>query len=722
MRKKRMRGMNVVTAFAVAAAMIGCAVPPRPANAPAPEKKEVRGGYGEEYNDSGWLFRKATGQSSSADSASTRTPNAQNSVAATTSTQPAAPYVSTAPAQAAGQVAAQNAPPQYAPQQNYAQPSYPQQQQQFPQQNGYSQQGYAQNGAQQPQYPQQGYSPQQYPQQGYGQQQQYPRQNQLPASQQGYPQQQYQQQQQYPQSSYSSPYGQQQATPITSNYPPTDANGTVNAASYVGATSGQSNVVQTSATTEDGPALINPNSPGAFSPSVTGTNSLVASKPKTQVVNTPTGKVIVPTVAVVPVDEEDSHHIPQSKIAPAEAIITPPPTSPEDPPETPPPLVPDDLVKKQGFDWSALSPENAYKSVKKVAGYGPNEKIAREAFSQGKELFQQKKYVEAAGKFATAADRWPDTPLEEDALFLEAESYFFADRYPKARDAYLQLFKKYTNTRYLDTAVSRMFAIGAYWEQLQDKNPKWTLTPNFTDKSRPMFDTFGYALQAYNDVHLYDPTGPLADDSVMASGAAYFRRGEYESASSQFKTLRKDYPNSEHQKNAHLLGLQSEMRVYQGEFYDPTSLEEAKKIADTTLTQFGRELGPEQQRVVKARSQIVEELAHRNYVRGQFYEKKSLYGAARFYYRVVTADYAQTGYAKDANERLAAIKDLPERPTNYFQEIENTLLQKQLLAEDGPGAWKNLDKNQQTELADRVDRANDATATKKNIAGATGAR
>ena len=32
-----------------------------------------------------------------------------------------------------------------------------------------------------------------------------------------------------------------------------------------------------------------------------------------------------------------------------------------------------------------------------------------------------------------------------------AESYFFDDRYIKARDAYDELVKEYPNTRYLDT-------------------------------------------------------------------------------------------------------------------------------------------------------------------------------------------------------------------------------------------------------------------------------
>ena len=103
------------------------------------------------------------------------------------------------------------------------------------------------------------------------------------------------------------------------------------------------------------------------------------------------------------------------------------------------------------------------------------------------------------------------------------ESEFFSDQYPKAHDTYGGLLKKYTNTRYLDTVAAREFALGRYWEQLQDAKPTVAASPNATDGSRPMFDTFGYAIQAYERVRLNDPTGPLADAAVMAMGNAYFR-------------------------------------------------------------------------------------------------------------------------------------------------------------------------------------------------------
>lgn len=379
-------------------------------------------------------------------------------------------------------------------------------------------------------------------------------------------------------------------------------------------------------------------------------------------------------MAVEPIESTKPDEIPMSKIGPAQPVVTPPPILP---PDSPPSIVSSNsansALEKKGFEWSDLKPEQAYKNLKKAFGYGPNETIARAAFADGKNLYTQKKYMEAAKKFATAADRWPDTPLEEDALFLQAESYFFADEYVKAHDTFEVLFKKFSNTRHLETAVSREFAIGRYWEQMQDSKPLWVIQPNFTDKGRPWFDTFGYAMRAYQNVRMYDPTGPLADHSLMAMGAAYFRNQEFEEAAMEFDQLRKDYPNSDHQMLAHVLGMQSKMRVYQGTLYDKTALKEAHEIADSALTQFGPKLGSEQSRMIKARSQIIEEEANRLYEVAQYYEKNRYYGSARFYYKNLIDEYPRTEKSEMAKQRLVAIQEKPDLPPNYLKPLTDLL-------------------------------------------------
>jgi TolA-binding protein len=323
-----------------------------------------------------------------------------------------------------------------------------------------------------------------------------------------------------------------------------------------------------------------------------------------------------------------------------------------------------------GFSLEALAPSNVYKKLKNAAGYGPNEEIARNAYREGIDLFQQQKYAEAAKKFATAADRWPDTALEEDAFFMLAESYFFSDQYPQAHETYEQLLKKHEYSRYLDKAVNREFAIGRYWDQYDQAESHWPVTPNFTDKRRPWFDTWGSSLKAYEHVRLNDPTGPLADDSLMAAGTANFVRGRYEEAAYNYDTLRKEYPRSEHQLQAHLYGLESKQHVYQGEFYDGTALKEAGEIADQALLRFGNTLGNERDKVVEAKNRIVELQSLRDWEVGQYYDQKGWYCSARIYYRSVVDNYPQTRTAELARQRMDEIKGLPGEPPNHFKWLE----------------------------------------------------
>lgn len=320
--------------------------------------------------------------------------------------------------------------------------------------------------------------------------------------------------------------------------------------------------------------------------------------------------------------------------------------------------------------------ENIVKNVKKAVGLGPDKKIAKEALKKGEALFQEGKYAEAATELGTAADRWPESTIEEDALFLLGECHFFTDQYFKAHDAYGKLLKNHANTRHLDTVMHRTFAIARYWDQQQRQAGTWPITPNLTDKKRPRFDTFGHAVEAYQRIRLHDPTGPLADHSIMAMGNGYFVRNQFENAAWNYDLLRREYPDSKYQLEAHLLGLQAKKHIYQGSYYDGKPLEEAGEIVDQALTLFPERLGQEQDRLVRNQAQIVEQRAMRDYDMGQFYEAKRCYGASRYYYNLVLDQFPNSQTAERARQRIEAIRDKPDEPPNHFEWLTGLLPEK----------------------------------------------
>ena len=323
--------------------------------------------------------------------------------------------------------------------------------------------------------------------------------------------------------------------------------------------------------------------------------------------------------------------------------------------------------------WWNSAPKRFNSNFKKLIGKGPDDGVAKASYSEGEALFRQAQYKEAAAKFKTAYERGPDLAQEEDAMFKAAESFFFADLYSKADDGYARLVKKYATTQYLDRVVARRFAIARYWEQCDMARHHYALTPNMRDKTRPMFDTRGHSLRVYDRVRLDDPTGPLADDSVMASANYHFRLAHYEDADYYYTLLRHEYPKSEHQFVAHVLGLQSKLRRYEGPDYDVQPLDDADEVAAQLLAQFSRELGDEQERAVEARAWIRAAKAEREFNIAEYYFRGKYYGASKIYYTAVADTYPDTRLAQVARERIEEVKDKPPAPKKPFAWLDKVI-------------------------------------------------
>jgi outer membrane protein assembly factor BamD (BamD/ComL family) len=322
---------------------------------------------------------------------------------------------------------------------------------------------------------------------------------------------------------------------------------------------------------------------------------------------------------------------------------------------------------EQDFGWEYFKGENIKKRWKKVVGRGPNEPVARKALAEGDALFREAKYSDAVKHYKVAIDRWPDSALEEDALWQLAECWFFLDRYPKAEDCYDELVKKYANSRYLDRIAQRQFVIAQYWIALDQKSHLPVIVPNLADRSRPLFDTRGRALKAYDHVRINDPRGPLADDSIMAAANAHFLERQWLDADYFYGLLRNEYPESDFLLQAHLLGLQAKLRAYQGPGYEGGVLDEAEILADQILVQFPDQLARDDaERVQTTRAAIAAQQATRHWNRAEFYAKGKHYTSARIYYALLARDYPKTLLAQQARDRLDEIKGLDDVSDNPF--------------------------------------------------------
>lgn len=287
---------------------------------------------------------------------------------------------------------------------------------------------------------------------------------------------------------------------------------------------------------------------------------------------------------------------------------------------------------------------------------------AERLFKQGYENKQSDQLAEAGTYFANAAYYWPDSAVEEKSLFGVGECFFFGDRYAYAKDAYQELLVKYPNTLYLEKISLRRIAIAQHWLKLYEKEQRWPTTPNWTDEEQPLFDTFGYAIELLEKIRIEDPTGKLADDATMLAGNACFRSGDYERADHFYGDLRQAFPNSKHQYQAHLLGIQCKLKLYQGADYDRQPLDEAETLIKQANRLFPQEAAADREYLEKAFKEVRMNEALSDWEMAVYFDNRAEYRAAAHYYAVVARDFSDTSLAEQARQRLSEIKDLPPKP------------------------------------------------------------
>jgi outer membrane assembly lipoprotein YfiO len=356
-----------------------------------------------------------------------------------------------------------------------------------------------------------------------------------------------------------------------------------------------------------------------------------------------------------------------------------------------------------GFSIDKLSPEAIGTSFSKAIGQGPNRDVAKRFLGEADGLYDAAVQLQASGSspseykkgfrkagelYLTAAKRFPDSSIEQDALFRAGESFFFGDSYDKANECYEKLIQKYGGSRLVDKAEARRFAIAQYWAELQEVNPDHLWSYNFTNPERPARDTGGHARRVFNNIRLEDPTGKLADDATMALGNAYFRNGSYIDAADTYEDLRKAYPGSQHVFTASMLEIQSRLRAYRGPAYDGTGIEKADRLMESVVEQFPQQVQDQRTALDELAAEIRYQLADREMYLARLYDRRHENRAARLYYGKVVAQYSDTILAEEARERLAELQGKPELPKQKLKWLVDVLPeskdQKPLFKDDLP--------------------------------------
>lgn len=309
-------------------------------------------------------------------------------------------------------------------------------------------------------------------------------------------------------------------------------------------------------------------------------------------------------------------------------------------------------------------------------------KLAKDRRNRGLNFGQRAAESLRTGVSDPSANGYGD-PIEEDALFMHAESLFKQRKYSWAQDAYDRLLERYPSSRHLDDVTRRMFAIAQSWMgfpdvqddnvqlasgELQKTNPRTGdrrfEKPSFFnigDDSRPLFDTAGRALQALQTIWLHDANGPLADDALMLTANYHLQTADFVEAARVYQLLCEQYPDSPHFKDAYLLQSHVRLAAYEGPGYDDKSLNSSKQLKETAQRLFPN-LDPEQRQKLNEeldRISVIE--LQREWHLVEFYQSKGNDAAVVLHCNLILNKHPDSEYAKRARKALEEVAERKRR-------------------------------------------------------------
>ncbi len=285
-----------------------------------------------------------------------------------------------------------------------------------------------------------------------------------------------------------------------------------------------------------------------------------------------------------------------------------------------------------------------------------------------RELYRQGDYAKAEKLFEIIADNTKNAAqVAEEARFYQAECQRRQLDYPKAAATYHKLLTDFPSTVYREQAVGYMFDIAEVWledtrkemEQTREKREgkRWVVWPHFVnfDKTKPVLDEEGDALEVLQQVQYNDIRGPLADRALFLAGSVHFFNENYREADHCFTQLVDMHPNSPFAQDAVELGIIAKHMSTGGADYDGRKTAEARQLVDRALRSYPELASRKAEFLQRQLVGINLQQAEKDYKIAEFYRRTGHPGSAYFYYEIVRRRYPGTKYYDRATEHMLAL-------------------------------------------------------------------
>jgi outer membrane protein assembly factor BamD (BamD/ComL family) len=298
------------------------------------------------------------------------------------------------------------------------------------------------------------------------------------------------------------------------------------------------------------------------------------------------------------------------------------------------------------------------------------------------EIYRGNNFAGAETAFHKIAENTRNSPLiAEEARFYEAECLYRQDKLPKACDTYHKMLVDFPSGAFRDQAVRRMFDIANFWlddtrtemaeyREKRDGKRTFVMPAVFhTEKKKPLLDEEGRALQALEQVHLNDVTGPLADKALFLAGGVKFYREDYGEAAHYFNMLVEQHKDSPLAPQAVELAIISLHMSTGGPEYDGRKVAQARLLVDSALRNYPELARDKSGFLERQLGSITYQQAQKDYMTAEFYRRTGHPGSAYFYYEIVRRRYPGTKFADLATERMNRIREQVEKTGGKSESI-----------------------------------------------------
>jgi tetratricopeptide (TPR) repeat protein len=272
------------------------------------------------------------------------------------------------------------------------------------------------------------------------------------------------------------------------------------------------------------------------------------------------------------------------------------------------------------------------------------------AVAQVKNLVNTGQVEPARRAYEKLKTEFPEIAGADLDAFIEAEMLFSEGKFTKAYRAYEKILRDQPQSRLLPAVLDRQFAIGTAYLGGQSRHVMKVI------KLKGDAEGVRIMEKITDNAGIQSPLGLRAS---LAIARNYNKRQMHNEEYLKWWEISLEYKTGQLAKNA-LLGMAaSKHAIYNRQpeekraFYDPGNLRTAQSHYKEFMGRYPQDaekLGTNQ--IIK---QIDEQLAEKELVIAQYYDRTSRIQAANLYYDMVLQDYPQTKAAEAAKQERAGI-------------------------------------------------------------------